>query len=87
MKKTAKRNLIPIFFAVDDNYAPYLSVTLRSLIENSSNENVYDINILIEELSDRNVKNILTMQTENVKIKFVSVYLELLKLEKKLFQT
>ncbi len=67
------KEIIPIFFAVDDNYAPYLSVTLRSLIENSSNENVYDINILIEELSDRNVKSILTMQTENVKIKFVSV--------------
>lgn len=68
-----EKKLIPIFFAVDDNYARYLCVTLQSLIENSSSENIYDINILIEELSEQNINGILAMQTDNIKIKFVSV--------------
>lgn len=74
MENTAKsKELIPIFFAVDDNYSNYLCVTLRSLIENSSDEYEYDVNVLIEELSEENVNKILAMQTENVRIKFVSV--------------
>ena len=68
-----KRELIPVFFAVDDNYARYLCVTLQSLIDNSSVDNIYDINILIEELSEQNKNGILAMQTDNVKIRFVSV--------------
>ena len=73
MKTTTKRNLIPIFFAVDDNYAPYLTVALRSLIDNSSRKNLYDINILIESISEKHEQNILAMQKENVKISFCNV--------------
>lgn len=73
MKKNSKKNLIPIFFAVDDNYAPYLAVALRSLIDNSSKNNFYDINILVEAISERHEKNILAMQEENVKISFCNV--------------
>ena len=73
MKKTTKRNLIPIFFAVDDNYAPYLAVALRSLIDNSSKQNIYDINILIEAISEKHERIILSMQEENVKISFCNV--------------
>ena len=38
--------LIPIFFAVDDRYIPFLSVTLKSLIENASKNYYYAIKIL-----------------------------------------
>ena len=31
-----KKGVVPIFFATDDNYLPFLSVTLQSLRENSS---------------------------------------------------
>ena len=37
---------IPIFFATDDNYIPYLDVALRSLISNASKNYNYVINIL-----------------------------------------
>ena len=30
-----KKDIIPIFFAVDDYYIPFLGVTLQSIIENS----------------------------------------------------
>lgn len=69
----SKKEVIPIFFAVDDNYAKFLCVTLQSLIENSSKEHDYEVNVLIDELSESNINHILEMQTDNVKIKFVSV--------------
>ncbi len=67
------KNIIPIFFAVDDNYIPQLAVSLRSLIDNSSRKNFYKINILIDTISDSNRQAILDMQEDNVKISFVSV--------------
>ena len=35
-KTGEKKGIIPLFFATDDNYLPFLSVTLQSLRENSS---------------------------------------------------
>ena len=37
---------VPIFFAVDNEYIPFLAVALQSLIENSKKENYYLIKIL-----------------------------------------
>ncbi len=74
MKNTIqKREIIPIFFAVDDNYVPYLTVAISSLIDNSSERYNYHINVLIERLSPENVSILEAMQTENVKIDFVNV--------------
>ena len=78
------KELIPIFFAVDDNYAPYLCVTMQSIIENSSDEYEYAVNVLIEEISDENKKMILNMQTSNIKIRFVNVEEKLKKICRKL---
>ena len=75
---------IPIFFAVDDNYAPFLCVTLQSLIENGSDKYNYDVNVLIEDLSDKSKGDILELQRENIKIKFVSVTEKLREICKKL---
>ena len=46
--KLYKKNpkIIPIFFATDDNYVPFLEVALRSLIKNASKEYKYVINVL-----------------------------------------
>lgn len=74
MKNTIqKREIIPIFFAVDDNYVPYLTVAISSLIDNSSDRYNYHINVLIERLSPENVSILEAMQTENVKIDFINV--------------
>ena len=37
---------IPIFFTVDDKYAPFLGVAMQSLVDNASDENMYIINIM-----------------------------------------
>ena len=41
-----KQKVIPVFMAVDNNYIPFLGVALKSLIDNSSKENNYEIKIL-----------------------------------------
>ncbi len=73
MKTDANSNIIPIFFAVDDNYAPYLAVTLASLCSASSKKYTYEINILIERLDDVHKKNLLGFSDTNINIKFCDV--------------
>ena len=45
---------IPVFFAVDNGYIPFLSVALRSLIDNTSKENIYAIKILYTNVTEEN---------------------------------
>ena len=71
-KRNAREN-VPIFFAVDDNYVPYLAVALRSLIDNASPDYDYDIHILIDKLSDENLMNLSSFEGQNVKVHFVNV--------------
>ena len=73
--------VIPIFFAVDDGYVPFLAVTLKSLIENSSKDYQYVIKILCINIEERNKKKILKYENENIKIEFVELnyYLEEIK--------
>ena len=45
---------IPVFFATDDNYAPFLGVAIHSLTENLSKDSVCTINVLTAGLSAYN---------------------------------
>lgn len=64
-------NEIPIFFAVDDQYMPYLDVALISLIENASKDYHYVINVINIGLSPSKMKKIKAHENENFKIYFV----------------
>ncbi len=78
------KKIIPVFFAVDDNYAPYLAVAIRSLIDNASPSYDYHIYILIKELSQEHVTNFSNMAQSNVKIETVNVSENLKALSEKL---
>ncbi len=65
--------VIPIFFAVDDEYIPFLAVAISSLIENSSKNYYYSIKILYTNIREENKKKISKYETENVKIEFVDL--------------
>jgi lipopolysaccharide biosynthesis glycosyltransferase len=65
--------IIPIFFAVDDNYAPYLAVAMRSLIDNASPDYQYNIHILIDKLNEFNTSVLCGMATENIRVETVNV--------------
>ncbi len=68
-----KNNVIPIYFAIDDNYAPYLVVTLQSIMDNRSSENFYKFYILNTYLSERNFNEIAKFNTENTSVEFIDV--------------
>lgn len=64
---------IPIFFASNDKYVPYLDVAILSIIKNASPENNYEITILKTDISDENQTKLLRHNKENVTIKFYDV--------------
>ena len=71
MKK--ERKVVPIFFAVDNEYTPFLAVTLQSIIDNSSDKYLYEIKILYTNISKENKKRITFFERDNLKIEFVDV--------------
>lgn len=73
--------VIPIFFAVDDGYIPFLAVALESLIQNSAKGYYYSIKILYTKIEEDNKKKISKYENDNVKIEFVDLnyYIEEIK--------
>lgn len=63
-------NAIPIFFSIDNSYAPYLAVALNSAIKNSSKNRDYRAIVLHRELSDENMSRLAELETENFSIEF-----------------
>lgn len=76
---------IPIFFAVDDEYIPFLAVALQSLIENSSENNSYSIKILYTNISQENQNRINQYKRGNVDIEFVDLNYYINKIKDKLY--
>ncbi len=64
---------IPIFFSCDNNYIPFLGVTINSIIKNSNPDNYYDMYVLTSKISDKNVSDIKSFEKANIKITFVDV--------------
>ena len=78
MKKTKE---IPVCFATDDNYVPFLAVAVSSLLDNASKENFYRIFVLITELKQDNIDKIKALETENSEITFISLAKEMDKIK------
>lgn len=68
---------IPIFFTIDNNYAPYLATALNSAIHNSSKDRKYKAIIIHQELSKENTEKLLSQKTDNFDIEFVPMKHEL----------
>lgn len=64
---------IPIFLASDDNYLPYLAVTVKSIADNGTDGNIYDIKILTGGLSEERVDMLLSMDLPRVNIEIVNI--------------
>ena len=70
---TTKQNIIPIFYSTDDNYAPWLAASLKSLVDNTSKQNKYIVHILNRGLKKESIDNLSSLVSNNIKIKFVDV--------------
>ena len=62
---------IPVFFSIDDSYAPYLSVALISAQKNASINNNYRAIVLYKDLSEENKESLKKLEKANFKIDFV----------------
>lgn len=79
------KNIIPVFFAVDDGYIPFLGIALKSLIDNASDENKYQIKILYTNVSGENIRRIKKYEKENINIEFVDLNKQLEDIKEKLY--
>lgn len=77
----SKQKEIPICFATDDNYVPFLSVAIASLLDNSSAENYYRIFVIITQLKAENINKIKKLEKPNSSIEFISLAKELDKIQ------
>ena len=72
-----QQEIIPIFFATDDNYAPYLCVALKSITDNCNPNYNYRVHILntglANGLSEKSVAAIKAFETDFLKIEFDDV--------------
>ena len=74
MNQINKKTIIPIFFAVDDGYAPFLGVTLESMFEKASKNYFYNINVLNNGINDEYKEMLMKYQNSDYcKIDFVNV--------------
>lgn len=60
--------VIPVFFAVDDNYAPFLGVALESITQNASRDYIYNVHILTEGLNQTNISRLQAYSDKNFNI-------------------
>lgn len=65
---------IVVVTAADDNYSKYACVTINSIIENANCQDVYDILVLTNNMSDESIAKILTLVSNtNINVRFVFV--------------
>ena len=84
---TNEKPIIPIFFASDDNYIPFLAVAIKSLLDNASNEYFYNIHILNTGISEQNQKRLIELETPNSKIFFKDLTQNVIKIRDRLDST
>ncbi len=68
---------IPIFFSVDNSYAPFLAAALNSAIKKSSPQRQYKAIVLHQELTADNQSRLSDLATDNFKIEFIEMQSEL----------
>lgn len=79
------KKVIPIFFAIDDAYTPFLAVALQSIIENADKSYNYCIKVLHTNVKEEHKKQILKYESENVNIEFVDLSYYIEKVQDKLY--
>lgn len=81
MTNLTNDKIIPIFFATDNNYVPFLAVSIKSLLENASKDYFYNIHVLTDGISKENQEELEKHMSPNSKLIFddVSKHVERIK--------
>ena len=73
-KKISKyKNVIPVVLSANDNYAPYLAVTVQSIIENSLINNFYDIYVFHSGLDKNMISRLEGIFTANLSVTCIDI--------------
>ena len=75
--------VIPVFFACDDNYFPYLTVTLTSMLQNASKKYSYKIYVITTNLNDEYENKLSEYESDTVEISVVRLKEDLRKITEK----
>ena len=75
---------IPIFYTIDENYAPYFSVAVASLVDHVSDENDYTVNVVYRGLTEDSINKLKTLEKDNVHIRFTDINDKIKPIEDKL---
>lgn len=76
MTNVLQKKEIPIVYAVDDNYAPFLCVSLKSILDNMNKDYFLKVYILNTGISEKNKSRIIEIAEENcndVDVEYVDV--------------
>ena len=73
LKPAFSKNNVAICMSCDENYLPYLGVTIQSIIDNASYKSNYDINIFVENITASYRKRFSKMARDNISIRFVDI--------------
>ena len=65
-----KDNIIPIFYACDDNFVKYTIVSLHSMMVNASKDYRYQIHVLHTNISAEMQQVMMAMENENFSVSF-----------------
>jgi lipopolysaccharide biosynthesis glycosyltransferase len=64
---------IPIFFACDDNYIPFLGTALHTIVRNASKEFHYRAIVLNAGINEENKERVRGVETDNLTIDFFDI--------------
>ena len=67
------KNVIPIAFATDENYVPFLSVAICSIVEHISKQYNYKFYVLTTNLSQKSKDRFKVYNTENTSVEFIDI--------------
>ncbi len=63
--------MIPVVYAVNSYYYPYLYISIYSLIKNSTNN--YDINILHNSLNENEINTLMALKNNKININIINI--------------
>ena len=67
------KKVIPIVYALDDKFVPFLSVSIQSILENGDNQNFYKFYVLNQGIDKSNIEKLGVYNTENSSVEFINV--------------
>lgn len=67
------KKVVPVFFASDKNYVPYLTVAIKSLTNFTTDAHDYKLYILTHDLTEEDIAEIKSYEKSNVSVEIVDV--------------